>query len=267
MYAADRIELGGTKMPIHDWTRVTAGTWHAFHLSWISEIQEALNAGLLPPDYYAQAEQIAGPMAPDVLTLQMPGDSGNGVTAKSASESNSGGVAVAVRPPRMRMTAEIEIDEYALKRRTLVIRHASDDRIVALLELVSPGNKSSSHAYRTFVDKAIAALQLGYHLLIVDLFPAGPRDPQGIHGAIWAELGEPSFKLPGGESLTLVAYSAGHPKTAYIEPTAVGRVLIDMPLFLTPETYVEVPLESTYQGAYRGVPRKWRSVLETPAPQ
>ena len=49
-------------MPIHDWTRVTAGTWHAFHLSWIAEIQLALNGGILPEDYYAQAEQIAGPL-------------------------------------------------------------------------------------------------------------------------------------------------------------------------------------------------------------
>ena len=51
-------------MPIHDWTRVSAGTFHAFHLSWISEIQEALNSGLLPADYYAQAEQTGGPMGP-----------------------------------------------------------------------------------------------------------------------------------------------------------------------------------------------------------
>ena len=41
----------------------------------------------------------------------------------------------------------------------------------------------------------------------------------------------------------------------YVEPTAVGRELLDMPLFLDPEVYVNVPLEATYQGAYRGVPR------------
>src|SRR5260370_21420979 len=57
-------------MPIHDWTRVSAGTWHDFHLAWIAELRNALNGGLLPPDYYAQAEQIAGPLGPDVLTLQ-----------------------------------------------------------------------------------------------------------------------------------------------------------------------------------------------------
>ena len=49
-----------------------------------------------------------------------------------------------------------------------------------------------------------------------------------------------------------------------IPPTAVGRPLIEMPLFLTPDEYVNVPLEATYQGAYRGVPRRWRDVLDAP---
>ena len=97
---------------------------------------------------------------------------------------------------------------------------------------------------------------------MVDLFPPGPRDPNGIHGAIWSGLSDEPFALPTDEPLTLVAYSAGQRKKAYIEPTAVGRVLIDMPLFLTPERYINVPLEATYLAAYRGVPRKWKAVLE-----
>ena len=39
-----------------------------------------------------------------------------------------------------------------------------------------------------------------------------------------------------------------------------------MPLFLEPEMYVNVPLEATYRAAYRGVPRRWRQVLECTAP-
>ena len=64
--------------------------------------------------------------------------------------------------------------------------------------------------------------------------------------------------------MTLAAYSAGRPKTAYVEPTRVGQALIDMPLFLEPEVYINVPLEATYQAAYRGVPRRWREPLERP---
>jgi hypothetical protein len=249
-------------MPIHDWTRVAPGTWHAFHLSWLAEIQKALNGGLLPPQYYALAEQIAGPLGPDVLTLQEPDVSPNGAPGAPPSGDEAGGVAVAAVPPRMRLTAEAEMNDYVLKRRTVVIRHASGDRIVALLEVVSPGNKSAQHAVNSFVEKAQEALFRGYHLLIIDLFPPGPRDPNGIHGAIWSGLSDEPFALPPGEPLTLVAYSAGERKKAYIEPTAVGRELIDMPLFLTPENYVNVPLEATYMAAFGGVPRKWKAVLE-----
>ena len=46
-------------MPIHDWTQVDAGTFHAFHTLWIAEIMKALNTGLLPAGYYAMAEQVA----------------------------------------------------------------------------------------------------------------------------------------------------------------------------------------------------------------
>src|SRR5947209_2048697 len=100
-------------MPIHDWTRVSAGTWHAFHLSWIAELQLALNGGILPAGYYAQAEQIAGPLGPDVLTLQIPDADSSGVTGPHPGE--SGGLAISVAPPRMRVTMEAEIDDYALK--------------------------------------------------------------------------------------------------------------------------------------------------------
>jgi Protein of unknown function (DUF4058) len=245
-------------MPIHDWTRVTAGTFHDFHLAWIAEIRNALNGGILPPEYYAQAEQIAGPLGPDVLTLQAPDVPVNG----TVSEGSGSGIAVATAPPQARWSASIEMNEYSRRRRTIVIRHSSGDRIVALIEIVSPGNKSSQHALWSFVEKAIEALYRGYHLLLVDLFPPGPRDPQGIHGEIWEALGEKGFELPDSEPLTLAAYSAGSPKTAYVEPTAVGREMIDMPLFLEPDVYVNLPLEPTYQAAYRGVPRRWRQVLE-----
>lgn len=247
-------------MPVHDWARVNAGTFHHFHTLWIPEISNALNNGLLPPDYYAMAEQIAGPLGPDVLTLQTVGDNGSSTPTR-----NSGMVAVAVAPPKVCFTANTEMDEYALKQRTLVIRHGSDDRIVALVEIVSPGNKASRHALRSLVEKAAEALYRGYHLLIIDLHPPGPRDPNGIHGAVWAEISDESYRQPADKPLTVAAYSAGQIKTAYVEPFAVGDALPDMPLFLEPEAYISVPLEAIYQAAWRGVPQRWRRVLEGPA--
>jgi hypothetical protein len=62
--------------------------------------------------------------------------------------------------------------------------------------------------------------------------------------------------------LTLVSYSSDLTYSAYVQPIAVGDRLPDMPLFRDPEHYVNVPLESSYLGAWRGVPQRWRSVLE-----
>jgi hypothetical protein len=43
---------------------------------------------------------------------------------------------------------------------------------------------------------------------------------------------------------------------------AVGDALLPMPLFLTPDHYVDLPLGPTYDMAYRGVPAYWREVIE-----
>jgi hypothetical protein len=47
-----------------------------------------------------------------------------------------------------------------------------------------------------------------------------------------------------------------------MEPLKIGIPLIDMPLFLKRGHYINVPLEATYMAAYRGVPARWRSVIE-----
>jgi hypothetical protein len=244
-------------MPVHDWTRVSAGTFHDFHATWIIDLKRTLNSGLLPPNYDAMAEQVAGNVGPDVLTLEATAPAGE------AAPDSEGGVAVAPAPPKVRFTEETEEDVYARKRRMLVIRHSSDDRVVALLEILSPGNKASRDAIRTFAAKAAGVLRRGIHLLVIDLHPRTPRDPQGIHAVIWGEFADSTITPPSDKPLTLVSYATdGTRKRAYLEAVAVGDALPDMPLYLTPEFYVNVPLETTYGAAYEAVPRRWRDVLE-----
>ena len=59
-------------MPVHDWTRIQARIFHDFHHEWISTIKHAVNRRLKGTDYYTLAEQLAGGLGPDVLTLQWP---------------------------------------------------------------------------------------------------------------------------------------------------------------------------------------------------
>jgi uncharacterized protein DUF4058 len=239
-------------MPMHDWKKVDAGIYHAFHHDWITAIGQSLNSGLLPEDYYALPEQIAAGLGPDVLTLQ----------SQPLGKAVSGGTATSPRPTT-RFVAETAPEFYRRKKSSIVIRHVSGDRMVAVLEIVSPGNKASRDAFRAFVGKVCELLELHVHLLLVDPFPPTRRDPEGIHAAIWGEVSDEQFVPPADKPLTLVAYETGLVTRAYIEPFAAGDPLPRMPLYLEPDLYVLVPLEETYQTAFSAMPHRWRRVLDS----
>jgi hypothetical protein len=245
-------------MPIHDWTRVDAGLFHAFHQSWIVALCNALNRDRLPSEYFALPEQsIRGPI-PDVLTLSLSSDA-------EPPHGGGAGVAVAAVPPCTHVVHRAEERIYVRKADRVVVRHRHG-RIVAVIEVVSPGNKSSTSELRTFVERASDLLVQGAHLQVIDLFPPSKRDPRGIHGAIWEEFEvDQEFTPPPGKPLTLASYDAGPPTVAYVEPIAVADTLPDMPLFLQPEFYVPTPLDATYQTTWSFFPAPVKRLLEPPA--
>jgi len=249
-------------MPIHDWTRVFPGSFHDFHSSWITHIKEALNRGLLPKGYSAQAEQQAGDVVPDVITLR-----GQPRDEPQDGEPPHGVLLLDEAPPKvaLRMDAD-EATSYAALRRTLVIRHRSTRVVVAMIEVLSPGNKDRAEHVERLVDKSVGALQQGIHLLLVDLYPANKWNPDGLHGAIWPIVGGGDFHLPPAKPLTAAAYLAERSPQAFVEPLAVGQTLPDMPLFLRDLRYILVPLESTYCAAYAGVPDYVQEIVEGHAP-
>src|SRR5262245_26024419 len=103
-------------MPVHDWTRVDAGLFHAFHQQWITSLCAALNTGVLPPDYFALPEQrIRGPI-PDVLTLRLG-------SSNDPPPGGPGGLAVATAPPRARVVRRSEAEAYVGKANRITVRH------------------------------------------------------------------------------------------------------------------------------------------------
>jgi hypothetical protein len=242
-------------MPLHDWNRVDAGIFHDFHNAWITELRNTLNGGLLPSGYYALGEQHAGRYISDILTLHAtPGDEPPPLPPPC------GGLLLAEAPPRVRRRLSAS-DTLRRRRRTLAIRHVTGHRLIALVEIVSPANKDRADHVADFVRKAVDALDTGIHLLLVDILRPGRIDPQGMHGAIWAAINDEPYDPPADEPFTLASYVADTPPVAYLEHLAVGGVLPEMPLFLALDRYVNVPLEATYQAAFRGVPEFWRDVL------
>ncbi len=240
-------------MPVHDWSQIDHGVFHDFHQAWTIELRNALNGGVLPSGFFAMAEQVAGGPVPDVVTLQR--------RPRQGENAEQGGLAVAEVSPHAAYVTSAELDPYAARANRIVVKHRLG-QVVAVIEIVSPGNKSNQHSIVAFVEKAYELLQAGIHLLIVDLFPPSRRDPQGIHKAIWDMVCDEPFELPPGKPLTAAGYDAALVKTAYVNPFAVGDPLPSSPLFLDDGIYVPAPLEASYQTTWQKCPEPVRELVE-----
>lgn len=148
-------------------------------------------------------------------------------------------------------------------QRYLTIRHNTDDTLVAAIEIVSPANKDSGPCVNDFVTKGEAFLRRGVHLLVVDPFPPTKSDPNGLHALIWDQLVHRPYALPTVTSRVVSSYQAQSRLTfaCFVETLEVGEALKPMPLFLTREDSIDVPLEETYRSAFEGFPKPWKRDL------
>ncbi len=119
---------------------------------------------------------------------------------------------------------------------------------------------------RAFISKAQELLSGGVHLAFVDLFPPTPRDPEGIHPLLYGEDPNHVFQFDRAKPLCCASYIGGVGAEAFVEPVAVGDQLPAIPLFLTGDEYIEIPLEKTYRAAFAAVPDVWRDALTVSEP-
>jgi Protein of unknown function (DUF4058) len=238
-------------MPIHAWTRLEAGDFHDFHLGWVVRIADALNGGLLPPGYMAMVGPVSGHPSRDTVALPV----------HESKEEPEGGIAVATAPPTARVISRAERASYAKRADRIVIRHGRE-KVVAIIEILSPGSKSGRVMFRSFVERAADIINQGVNLLVVDLFPPTNRDPHGIHAAIWDELGDEPFEAPPGKPLIVASYLGGDIPTAYVESVGIGDPLPSLPIFLSETRYIPAPLEATYQDAWAVYPAMLKELIE-----
>ena len=222
-------------MPIHDWTRVPPGLFHDFHQTWTVAIKNALNRGLLPKGLSALVEQKTGPKEGDVLAIETR-------PAIARGELPIGGAATLERPTA-RIERRVDRQHYARRANRIVVRHHLGE-IVAVIEIVSPGNKDSAKALSEFTNKIVSLLDAGIHILVVDLFP------------------------PTREACDRIAasYEAGNSDgtwRALVEPLRLSDPIPDMPLFLIDGLHVKVPLEATYNLTWEDTPNAVREAVMT----
>jgi len=249
---------------MHDWTKVEAGIYHDFHNLWLMAIRHTLNNGVLPEGYYAMSEQKSVGIEADLLALQTSLTPTNGVPAPAGMSP----VRAALRPA----VGILEREEKAPRRRAgrrLTVRHVSNHTVIAVVELVSPGNKDSRSHHAKFVAKAVDLLAADLHVLVIDPFPPPAHAPAGLHASIWKKVtrsrkGHRPFTLSAERSLLAASYcTSSSSVTAAVQTFAVGDPVPDIPLYLTADQeYVTIPLEQTYQAAWPEVPKLFRDVLE-----
>ncbi len=251
-------------MPIHDWSKADAGVFHDLHVSWIAGVKAVLNERLLPAPFYAIAEPAVGDAVPDVLTLQAE-ERPRSPAASAPTALDDSRDATVARAPASVVVQDLEpADPYTLLARHILIRDSlRNDRLVAVIELISKGNKTSRERADQFVDKAVSLLRAGMHLLLVDLHPPTQIVPAGLHARISEAYGTPPPELPEDRRLQAVSYQVldgGFPR-AHVVPLKLGDALPEMPIFLGPHSFVRVPFEETYSEAFRSLAGKFRRVL------
>lgn len=221
--------------------------WEGFHAAWLSYISEALNR-VLPVGYFAEEEVHAGANVEiDVATFH----SADPVEATPAPEWAGGGGTVTtaavpwVAPPPAAGVAAVFADDFEVR----VIAERGGRRVVAAVELVSPGNKDRPDVRRAFATKCASYLYQGIAVVVVDVVTDRHAD---LHAEILDRLGSPAAgRLPAGTRLAAVAYrpirrGERDEIDLWPVPLAVGQPLPTLPLWLDAVTYAGVDLEATY---------------------
>jgi hypothetical protein len=243
-------------MPMHDWSKVEPSKYHAMHYEWISQILKLLNSGLLPEEFYALPETRFGKREGDAVTLQI--DEINEELWDQRVEKQQIQSA-AILAPRTSTVSLKDHEHYGRKTNRIAIRNERE-RIVAVIELVSSGNKSSRAEIKKFITKAHKLLEKDIHLLVIDPFPPTKRDPDGLHPLIWEDCTSEAFHLPLNKKLSAAAYDSEE-MTAYVEPFAVGDELPTMPLFLASPYYINLPLETAYMRSWNELPTALQKIV------
>ncbi|MBY0514684.1 MAG: DUF4058 family protein [Gemmataceae bacterium] len=238
-------------MPLHDWTRADAGLFHDFHTTWLTRLVDALNGGVLPKGYFAMIEQHSGVYVPDVLAF-----------SKAGHVPDAGGPDATAAEPRTEQQVVLRARRPPRRQRRVSVRTAR--RVVAVVEVVSRGNKDRAKSVRTFAEKVADLLWCGIHVAVVDLLPPGRFDPDGLHPPICKQLRAGAAPgPPAGRPLTFVGYRASDPPVGYLGYAAVGQPIPEVPLFLDVERHVTLPLEQTYQTNYARLPDELKVELES----
>ena len=215
--------------------------WESFHVNWAGAIADSLNESLLPEGYFAEEHaQLGSRVEIDVASFTDSESPGR----RSAQTATLPPRAWAPPAPTIIVPAA-----FADAFEVLVFENEGGTRLVAAIELVSPGNKDRAGHRQAFAVKCASYLCRGVSLIVIDIV-TGRRE--NLHNAIMQVLGHgPAFELPAETALYGVAYRPiVRDQNEQIEmwPTAleIGQPLPVLPLALDAGQCLPIDLEATY---------------------
>ncbi|HEY7314340.1 MAG TPA: DUF4058 family protein [Gemmataceae bacterium] len=220
--------------------------WESFHSSWATRLADALTERWLPPNYIAEEHAHLGP------SVEIDVGSFERETASASAE----GVGAVATVGRKVWTPPVADGTFAAAfPDTFEVRVLCTDtgpKLVAAIELISPGNKDRPTERRGFAIKCASYLYQGISVIIVDIVTN--RRPN-LHNEILRLMeGADSLQLSPESNLYAVAYQPlRRGKEDVIDvwrsPLALGRALPTLPLGLRADLVIPVDFEETYAEA------------------
>jgi Protein of unknown function (DUF4058) len=238
-------------MPLRDHFRSPVNdthSWDEVHGQWPAEIVRNLLT-ILPTGFRAAPKvHLGSPFEVDVSTFDL--DSRN---PDADLEVQGGGTAtLTATAPTLTVEAELsEQDEYEVR----VYDIGRGRQLVAAIEIVSPANKDRADSREVFVGKVASLLQQGVCVSIVD--PVSIRTAN-LYAELMTLLGrsDPAL-LPTPPHLYAVTLRTRKIRKrpslldVWFSPMNIGQPLPTLPIWLTPQQSVMLPLESGYEETCR----------------
>src|SRR6516162_9740825 len=240
-------------MPLRDHFRPpveSKHSWDELHGMWPAVIVQHLYP-LLPEGYVAAPGVHLGTSFEIDVSAYEQDETGHAENTAAA----EGGVAVARwAPPSPTLTLETDWpdqDEYEV--RVYDERHGR--RLVAAIELVSPGNKDRPESRRAFVAKVAALLQQDVCVSLVDLVTIRQFN---LYGDVLELIGRPDLAAGVKDTFLYAATLRGRKRLhqrplldAWFYPMIVGQPLPSLPVWLDIDLRVMLELEASYEETCR----------------
>jgi hypothetical protein len=220
--------------------------WESFHSSWATRIADALTERWLPPNYIAEEHAHLGPSVEiDVAAFE-------GEETTSSADVNGGmaivGQKVWTPPAADGYLAAVFTDTFEVR----VLSRDTGPKLVAAIELISPGNKDRASERKAFAIKCASYLCQGISVILVDIVT---NRRANLHNEILELMGgADALRLPPELSQYAVAYRPQRRDKEDVfgvwrSPLALGKALPTLPLGLGAESVIAVNFEETYAEA------------------